>query len=403
MRGDGIAPVVAGSMFVVTVLVISCGDPGVTEGDAYEPLVRPNLVWIVAGSVGAQVESQLQTSGGGATMAAALDTVSVDTASVRSALLTGVHPQALMPVPRTGVSVVPVQLRHGGYYTSRLGNVHHNLLVKRHHNTVHNGDTNPELTQPGLLGAWDVAGPDANWRDRDKDWDFPCTVSLFTTAQPISIGCGGDRSADAPFFALFNLSAEVDGQSEVAAILDALAVDGLTDQTAVFVVEIGAGKEKLTVRWPTGWEPADVFTGELSVLDLAPTTLVLAGLPVPQYLTGRPLVRLKQMDATEQAASLGVAPIPTSEEAEPADQRAPRVAATPVGYPAGGLFHVAPRVKLWCDTPGSTIVYTTEREAPFYWRLYRGPFRMRFWELRVQCGRLGYQDGPIVTYAFDIE
>ncbi|MCY4078109.1 MAG: hypothetical protein OXH04_22070, partial [Acidobacteria bacterium] len=79
------------------------------------------------------------------------------------------------------------------------------------------------------------------------------------------------------------------------------------------------------------------------------------------------------------------------------------VASTPAGYPTGGLFHVAPRVELWCDTEGSTIVYTTEREAPFYWRLYTGPFRMRFWTLRAQCGRLGYRDSEVLRYEFDIE
>ncbi len=64
---------------------------------------------------------------------------------------------------------------------------------------------------------------------------------------------------------------------------------------------------------------------------------------------------------------------------------------------------MAPRVELSCDTEGSTIVYTTEREAPFHWRLYTGPFRMRFWTLRVQCGRLGYRDSEMVRYEFDIE
>ena len=79
------------------------------------------------------------------------------------------------------------------------------------------------------------------------------------------------------------------------------------------------------------------------------------------------------------------------------------VAATPAGYPTGGLFHVAPRVDLQCATEGSTVVYTTEHEAPFYWRLYTGPFRMRFWTLRFQCGRLGYRDSDIVVFDFDIE
>ena len=81
----------------------------------------------------------------------------------------------------------------------------------------------------------------------------------------------------------------------------------------------------------------------------------------------------------------------------------PPTAVTPGEYPTGGLFHLSPQVELWCDTGGSTITYATEREAPFYWRLYTGPFRMRFWTLRFQCGRLGYRDRTVVTYDFDIE
>ena len=70
---------------------------------------------------------------------------------------------------------------------------------------------------------------------------------------------------------------------------------------------------------------------------------------------------------------------------------------------AGGVFHVAPRVELSCETEDGTIIYTTERVAPFHWRLHTGPFRMRFWTLRFQCGRLGYRDSDVVTYNFDIE
>jgi len=84
------------------------------------------------------------------------------------------------------------------------------------------------------------------------------------------------------------------------------------------------------------------------------------------------------------------------------DQVVPQ-AADPRGYPTGGLFHSAPQVELWCDTEGSTIIYTTERVSPFYWRLYTGPFRMRFWTLRTKCGRLGYLDSDVTTYEFDIE
>ena len=56
-----------------------------------------------------------------------------------------------------------------------------------------------------------------------------------------------------------------------------------------------------------------------------------------------------------------------------------------------------------CKTEDATVIYTTERVAPFHWRLYMGPFRMRFWTLRFQCGRLGYRDSDVVSYDFDIE
>ena len=396
---DAVRMMVAGvSLSVAALLGIGCrADPDVTSGEALEPPSRPNIIWIVADSIGADIEQQLQASSDGATLVAPLDTVSADGASVRSALLTGVHPEVLRPVPPAGVIVVPVQLRRGGYYTSRAGDAHHNLAFTASHPlTIAAGadtDAHAALTRPGLLGAWDAAGRDVDWRDKSKDWDSPCTVSF---------GCGGSGSNDPSFFALFNLGADADVEDEVGSILAALVADGLAGQTAVFALGVGAGEGTLAVRWPSGWEPADSRGDELSVLDLAPTALALAGLPVPPHLAGRPLVPLVDLDVVEPSRR----DVAVMSHGHDQDQRASavsRVAATPAGYPTGGLFHVAPRVELSCDTPGSTIVYTTEREPPFYWRLYRGPFRMRFWELRFQCGRLGYQDSSIVTYEFDIE
>ena len=130
--------------------------------------------------------------------------------------------------------------------------------------------------------------------------------------------------------------------------------------------------------------------------------LDLAGVPVPSYMTGRALIG-PDGEARASVAGTRLAQSAALPQSIPWPKGIPPRAATPAGRPTGGLFHVAPIVGLGCDTEGSTIVYTTELVAPFYWRLYTGPFRMRFWTLRVRCGRLGHLDSEVVAYDFDIE
>ena len=347
-----------------------------------------------------------------------------DAASLRAALLTGVSPATLgidaatgrlAAPPPPGVTVLPEQLRRAGYYTSRAGPPRHNLhnptsdharpvRVVHVDGGVHDAARArsvpaADLEQPGLLGAWDAAGPAADWRGREKDWESPCTVSF---------GCGGARSpGPRPFFVLFNLAAGDDVEGSVERVVEALADDELLEETVVFLVGASGSTPTVGVRWPASSAAALESDAPVSLLDLAPTAVALAGLPAPAHMEGRALIGME-----------GNPPPPGPAAAAPAKQGATRaagvgasgpipaeapVAATPGGYPTGGLFHVAPRVDLGCATEGSTIVYTTEVEEPFYWRLYTGPFRMRFWTLRFQCGRLGYRDSDIVTYDFDIE
>ena len=287
--------------------------------------------------------------------------------------------------------VLPLELRRAGYYTSRAGRAGHNLSV------AGVADEGPPFAQPGLLGAWDAAGREADWRGRLVDWESPCTVSF---------GCGAvgvDRSR--PFFALFNVAAHDSAaiDREVGAILATLDEDGLADETAVFIVGLGLEVERgfVIARRPGDRDAGTTRDDRASIIDLAPTTLALAGVPVPAHMTGR--VLFDTGVPAEPTTGQVVADAAPSTGWRAPDAVSPPGAATPAGYPTGGLFHVAPRVQLSCDTEGSTIVYTTEREAPFYWRLYTGPFRMRFWTLRFQCGRLGYRNSDIVTYDFDIE
>lgn len=439
---------------------------------AAEGAARPNVVWIVAADSRAAAGA---VPGLGAAVTVS-ETVAVASgpAAVRAALLTGATPAALgvdeasgrfAAPPPAGVAVLPELLRRAGYYTSRAGPPGHRLAVGRTDpvGIVHvdggvhaaaRGRPVPaaDLAQPGLLGAWDAAGPDADWRGREKDWESPCTVSF---------GCGGPRQPGArPFFAMFNPPAggEPDPAGRVRRIVAALAADGLLEDTAVFLIGADGAASTVAVRWPAARADAGAPDVPIGPLDLAPTALALAGAPPPAYMEGRALAgpgrrprpietgseegralagsgrraRPAVTGAAAERGRAGVAAAPASSPL-PAGRRAgvaatpasaplsadqwadvaaapasslpagAPVAATPGGYPTGGLFHVAPRVDLRCDTAGSTIVYTTEREAPFHWRLYTGPFRMRFWTLRFQCGRLGYGDSDVVTFDFDIE
>ena len=415
---------------LLSVLSAACGERAGVVADALPDAGKsarpPNVVWLVADGLEAPLGDRA------AALAAQGTTYDLagrppSAAAMRSALLTGVDPrtlglgvEGLAAPPGAGITALPERLRRAGYYTSRAGPRLHNLSV-----AAPDAVADPALAQPGILGAWDAAGPEADWRGRRKDWEYPCTVAF---------GCGGPpHDPERPFFALFNLTASGDAlDADVGRVLAALAEDGLERTTAVFLTGSVRGAP-LIVRWPAGTTVDATDAGPVRVVDLAPTALALAEAPVPPYMTGRSLLSARagagaraaglgsagqrhtaepgdaaREGAMERAGGIGThaaaATVPGSDPAGvPVGAAARPTASTPAGYPTGGLFHVAPRVELWCDTEGSTIVYTTEREAPFYWRLYRGPFRMRFWTLRAQCGRLGYRDSEVLRYEFDIE
>ena len=225
------------TMVVLTVApIVSTGCRGASEpagGESPQAARRPpNINWIVADELCPPFDGHVAALAAAGVWFPRVLPVARVPASTQSALLTGVFPHAiglgahgLSAPPVAGVTVLPEQLRRAGYYTSRAGPGRHNLAVA----VDEAGDT-VDLGQPGLLAAWDAAGPDADWRGRAIDWDGPCTVSF---------GCG--RPADnsgAPFFTLFNLTTT--GTSsldrEVGEILTALEADGLVDTTVVFLV-----------------------------------------------------------------------------------------------------------------------------------------------------------------------
>lgn len=397
-NGRGIAAI---GLALAVATSTGCGSPSVGVGEAPQATdaAPPNIIWIVSDGLRAPFAGHVAALADAGTSFTNLAIGPSGSRSEHSALLTGVSPatlgltdDGLSAPPPHGVAVLPLELRRAGYYTSRSGRARHNLSVGVGDEAHGSG-----VGLPGLLGAWDAAGYDAHWRGRLVDWESPCTVSF---------GCGAfgvDRSR--PFFALFNLSAS-DSESidrEIGTILAALEEDGLANDTAVFVVGLDAERGFVIARRPGARDAGTTRDDQVSVADLAPTTLGLAGEPIPAHMTGRVLFGAGGPAAPKPRHPVAVAAADASPAWRAPEAGRPPAVAIPAGYPTGGLFHVAPRVELSCDTEGATLVYTTEREAPFYWRLYTGPFRMRFWTLRFQCGRLGFRNSEVVTYDFDIE
>ena len=373
------------------------------EDDAEKESGRPNVVLIVTDElpadtvgVGALADSGIRFLEGQALPAAA-GSAPWSSAAIRSSLLTGLHPEILglrdpadelSAVAPAGVRTFPELLRRAGYFTVRNGVTRHGLPVPRADSA-----SDRQLGRQGLLGAWDVAGAEADWRRGPGE---PCTVTF---------GCWGytaDQSS--PFFAMFN----VDGprhiiDREVARVLAALETDEVADNTVVIAIATEGAHPSAIARWRGRLAPGTVADASISVLDVAPTVLALAGARVPPYMEGRALIGAPDASSASNASSAPGASERTKTQTLAREDGTPPVASAPTGYPTGGVFHIAPMVELSCETEASTIIYTTERVAPFYWRLYTGPFRMRFWTLRFQCGRLGYRDSEVVSYDFDIE
>ena len=391
---------------LAALLAWGCGSS--TSGTATAPILsddgddesgRPNVVLIVTdalpqtdtGHVRDLADSGIRFPGGPALPAPAGSAPWQPTA-IRSSLLTGLHPEILgfghstdelSAIPPAGVKAFPELLREAGYFTVRSGVARHGLSVPEV-----DSDREHQLGQPGLLGTWDVAGTEANWRREPGE---PCTVTF---------GCWGvGDDGGSPFFAMFNVDGPPDMiDRQVEGVLVSLETEGLVGGTVVIAIGTEDAHTSAIARWDGRLAPGTVGDAPINVLDVAPTVLTLAGVPVPSSMEGRSFLGAPAASSMEGRASARA-----QTDSMPWPDGTPPVAATPSGSPTGGVFHVAPRVELSCETEDATIIYTTERVAPFRWRLYTGPFRMRFWTLRFQCGRLGYRDSEVVTYDFDIE
>lgn len=188
---------------------------------------------------------------------------------------------------------------------------------------TNNVKTDYQFASPYADGSpvtgWDECSTKAHWRNREPGQPF---FAVFNTVVTHESGLWtGDRTPvtdpeqvevppylpDTP-----KVRAAIARQYDniaiadeyVGRILGELAEDGLADETIAFLwsdhgegfprakhtLYDGGIRVPLIVRWPGRQQPGTVSDQLVSLVDLAPTVLSLAGIDVPRHLQGRPFI-----------------------------------------------------------------------------------------------------------------
>ncbi len=206
-------------------------------------------------------------------------------------------PYAAVPPPY--VKTIPEYLRMAGYYCTN------------------NAKTDYQFPPP--FTAWDACGRGAHWRQRAPGQPFFAVFNIDMTHE--SGMWEGDRPVvtdpasvtlppylpDTPrtrraLARHYDNLAAADGR--VGEILAQLEEDGLARDTVVLLwSDHGEGLPRgkswlydsgirvpLIVRWPGVLQPGEVGHDLVSMIDLGPTVLSLAGIPLPCHLQGQPFL-----------------------------------------------------------------------------------------------------------------
>ena len=291
---------------------------------------RPNILWISAedlspdlGSYGdayARTPALDALAGQGARYTGAFSTAPVCAPS-RSAIITGMYATTMgsmhmrsKAVPPAGVRAFTEYLRAAGYFTSNNAKTDYNV------------EAPPQHRPPDSV--WDESGPAAHWRHRpDPAQPFFAVINLLVTHESQIRADAATRAArlarlrpdqrhdpaqaqlppyypDTPvvrqdWATSYDNISTMDG--EVASILAQLEEDGLASNTVVFFWgDHGRGLPRakrwvydsglrvpLLVRWPGVIGPGTVTHDLVSLMDLGPTVLSIAGVPIPPHMQGQ--------------------------------------------------------------------------------------------------------------------
>jgi N-sulfoglucosamine sulfohydrolase len=290
---------------------------------------RPNILWISAedlspdlGSYGdgyARTPNLDRFASQGVRFARAFSVAPVCAPS-RSAIITGMYPTSIgshhmrsKAVPPVGVKAFPECLRAAGYYCTNNSK------------TDYNFEAPPTHVPP--ITVWDESSRSAHWRNRAPGQPFFAVFNLVVTHES-QIRTGPEEFAkntaalkpedrhdpakavlppyypDTPLVRkdwarYYDLITAMDLQA--AALLKQLEEDGLAENTVVFFWgDHGRGLPRakrwlydsgirvpLVVRWPGQIQQGTMRDDLVSLLDLAPTVLSLAGVPIPAQMQGQ--------------------------------------------------------------------------------------------------------------------
>lgn len=201
-------------------------------------------------------------------------------------------------VPPPGVRAFPELLRKHGYYTTN------------------NAKEDYQFEAP--VTVWDESSNEAHWRNRpDDDTPFFAVFNIGVTHESQVWGRADDplitdpNDIEVPPYypdtpvVRRDIARNYDNialmDEEVGRILGELREDGLLDETIVFFFsDHGSGLPRakrwvydsglhvpLIVRFPYKEQSGAVDERLISFVDIAPTVLSLAGVPLPEYLHGR--------------------------------------------------------------------------------------------------------------------
>jgi arylsulfatase A-like enzyme len=293
------------------------------ESDLAGKNSRPNIVWITSEDNG----PQLACYGDPLAVTPNLDQLATRSirftrcwsnapvcAPARTTLITGVWPTSLgashmrseVPLPEM-MQLFPQYLRHAGYYCTNRQKEDYNVRP--------------------TASPWDVSGPQAHWKQRAPDQPFFAVFNIGTTHESQIRKRPHDAKLDPRSISVppyhpdlpevrrdwaqyYDKIEQMD--QEVGEILRQLDQDNLLDSTIVFYFgDHGSGMPR-SKRWlyqgglhvpllislppnfsalaAEGMQAGTASDIPISFIDMAPTTLSLAGIEPPQWMTGRALL-----------------------------------------------------------------------------------------------------------------
>lgn len=291
----------------------------------HRPRSRPNILWLVSEDnnplIGAYGDRLAHTPAidalakQGVLYANAFSNAPV-CAPTRFGIITGMYAESCGPAHHMRaqgripafLQGFPKYLRDAGYYCSNNSKTDYNAALD--------------------MGAmWNESSPTAHWRNRPKDAPFFAIFNFMTTHESRMFketrGRVQPRDVRVPAYlpdspevrqdiaSYYNLMEQMDG--EVAAQLAALESAGLAEDTIVFYYSDNGGviprskrycydaglRVALVARFPAKWAhlaPAhagSTISAAVSLVDLAPTMLTVAGIDPPAHMQGASLVRAK--------------------------------------------------------------------------------------------------------------